>query len=278
MRADALDDTGGNMKAKVAGLAACLIALAGATAANAAFRYDELWGDVVPSIAQPEASASNPRPSVYDEMLVENGVDPASEKGQLILAWIARINGDPAVAGNVHSMSNLMLNPGARAELMADGLERMAPALRLQYVALITKVLDTVVPPDCFGLNEMDAVIDQVKLNAMTDADIDGYFRMLLAALRAAHSGGTLDTPSPQQYAQAESSLKLSLLRELDYAPGNVARYTAYSANPRGAHPVDACWAMRVTMHAILAMPDPERDVVLRQTVQSQRATLAPGH
>lgn len=278
MREDALDDTGGDMKSRVAGLAACLIALAGATEANAAFRYDELWDDTAPSIAQPAVSGSDSPSSVYDEMLVENGVDPASEKGQLILAWIARINGDPVVAGNVQRMSNLMLNPGARAELMADGLGRMAPALRLQYVALITKVLDTLVPPDCFGLNEMDAVIDRVSLNAMSDADIDGYFRMLLAALRAAQSGAALDTPSPQQYAQAESSLKLSLLRELDYAPGNVARYTAYSANPQSVPPVDACWAMRVTMHAILAMPDPERDVVLRQTVQSRRATPAPAH
>jgi hypothetical protein len=194
----------------------------------------------------------------------------------LILAWIVRINSDPAVAGNVQRKSDLMLNPGARAEALADGLGRMAPALRLQYVALIAKVLDTLVPPDCFGLSEMDAVIDRVSLNAMSDADIDGYFRMLLAALRATQTGTTLDTPSPQQYAQAETSLKLSLLRELDYAPGNVARYSAFSANPSSVPSVDACWAMRVTIHAILAMPDPERDVVLRQTVQSRRGTPAP--
>jgi hypothetical protein len=266
------------MKAKVAGLAACLIALASATAANAAFRYDELWGYVAPSMAQSGASASDPRPSVYDQMLVEKGVDPASEKGQLILAWIAHINSDPAVAGNVQRMSNLMLNPGALAKALADGLGRMAPALRLQYVALIATVFDTLLPPDCFGLYKMDAVSDRVSLNAMSDADFDGYFRMLLAALRAAHTGTTLDTPSPQQYEQAETSLKLSLLRELDYAPGNVARYSAVSANPRSVPPVDACWAMRVTMHAILAMHDAELDVVLRQTVQSRRATPAPAN
>ncbi|SAK87354.1 hypothetical protein AWB82_05996 [Caballeronia glebae] len=100
MRADAFNETGGTMKAKVAGLAACLIALASATAANAAFRYDGLWGYVAPSMAQSGASASDPRPSAYDQMLVEKGVDPASERGQLILAWIAHINSDPAVAGN----------------------------------------------------------------------------------------------------------------------------------------------------------------------------------
>jgi hypothetical protein len=87
--------------------------------------------------------AWNPRPSVYDEVLLEKGVDPASGKGQLILACIVRIDSDPAVAGNVQRKSDLMLNPGARAEALADGLGRMAPALRLQYVALIAKVLDT---------------------------------------------------------------------------------------------------------------------------------------
>jgi hypothetical protein len=264
------------MKARIAGLAACLIASAAAMQASAAFRYDELWGDAAPSMGQADASASNGGPSVYDEMLVANGVDPASEKGRLILAWIARINRDPVVNGNVQRTSKLLLNSGARADLMADGLERMSPALRLQYVALIAKVLDTLVPPDCFGLNDMDAVIDRVSLNAMSDADVDGYFRTLLAALRAAQTGTAPDAPSPQQFAQAEAKLKLSLLRELGYAPANVARYTAYTVDPRRANPVDACWAMRVTMHAMLAMPDPERDVVLRQTVQSQRAAPAP--
>ncbi|MEZ2354584.1 hypothetical protein [Caballeronia sp. RCC_10] len=69
------------MKAKVAGLAACLIALASATAANATFRYDELWGYVAPSMAQSGVSTSHPRRSVYDEVLVEKGVDPPSQKG-----------------------------------------------------------------------------------------------------------------------------------------------------------------------------------------------------
>jgi hypothetical protein len=118
------------MKAKVAGLAACLIALASATAANAAFRYDELRGYIASSMAQSGASATNPRSSVYDEVLLEKGVDPASEKRQLILAWIVRINSDPAVAGNVQRKSDLMLNPGARAEALAEGLGRVAPALR----------------------------------------------------------------------------------------------------------------------------------------------------
>lgn len=264
------------MKAMLVGLAACVIASASAWQARAAFRYDDLWNHGVPLRDYRAASAPNSEPSVYDEMLIDNGVDPASDKGQLILAWIARIDDDPVVTGSARGVSQLFLNAGARAELMADGLERLSPALRLQYVMLITRLLDTLVPADCFGLNAMDAVVNRVSLSAMSEADIDGYFRLLLAALQAAQSETSPELPSPQQSERAEESLKRSLLHELGYVQSNVARYIAYSGNPEGATPVDACWAMRVTMHAILAMPDPDRDVVLRQTVQSQRATSAP--
>lgn len=254
-----------------------LIAAVSAPQANSAFRYDDWWAHTAPSIEQPAEAASDVRPSVYDEMLIANGIDPSSDKARLILTWIARINDDPVVAGNIQRVSELFLTSSARADLMADGLERMSPALRLEYVALVAKILDTLVPVDCFGLTGMNAVIDHVPLSAMADADIDEYFRLLLAGLRAAYSNTTPDSPSPQQFAQAQASLKLSLLRELGYAPADVARYAACSVNPQGANPLDACWAMRVTLHAILGMPDSERDIVLRGTVGSRPATPAPG-
>ncbi|SAL60671.1 hypothetical protein AWB73_06746 [Caballeronia turbans] len=263
------------MKARVEILVVGLIAVVSAPQANSAFRYDNWWRHTAPS-GQPAEAASNVRPSAYDEMLIANGVDPSSDKGRLILAWIARIDGDPVVIGNIQRVSKLFVTSSARAELMADGLERMLPALRLEYVALVTKILDTLVPVDCFGLNDMSAVIDRVPLSAMADADIDEYFRILLAGLRAADADTAPERPTPQRFAQAEASLKLSLLRELGYTPADVARYAAYSANPQGANPRDACWAMRVTMHAILGMPDSERDVVVRGMVQSRRVSPAP--
>jgi hypothetical protein len=112
-----------------------------------------------------------------------------------------------------------MLNPGALDEALADGLGRMAPALRLQYVALIAKVYDTLVPPDCFGLYEMDAVIDRVSLNAMSDADIDGYFRMLLVIRngdRAAYCDSLDDACVSNNHAGIARLIAESVLRSFD--------------------------------------------------------------
>lgn len=258
------------MNALFGSLTACLVVAMYASQVHAAFRYDELWlGTSTVLDHSPALSAANRRP-VYDEMLVANGVDPASDKGKLILAWVSRINADSMVAGNARRSSKIYLNPRARAELMSDGLERLSPALRLQYVSLISKFLDTLVPSDCFGLNEMSEVVDRISLSAISEADIDAYFHVLSAALRAAGSETRPDVPTAQQYAHADESLKRSLLNELGYIPANIARYLAYSQDPRAAAPVEACWAMRVTMHAILALPDPERDIVLRRTVRSE--------
>ncbi|WP_250519143.1 hypothetical protein [Caballeronia sp. ATUFL_M1_KS5A] len=259
------------MIALVRSLTTFLLASTWVWLADAAVPYDEIW--LNPSSApdrSPATEVENTR-SVYDEMLVANGINPSSDKGRLILAWVARINADSMIKGNAHRSSRIFLNPRARAELMADGLERLAPGLRLQYVSLIAKFLDTLVPFDCFGLNDMSAVVDRISLSAMSEADIDAYFRVLLAALRASGLETRLDTPSAQQYEDADESLRRSLLHQLGYLPANIARYAAYSQNPRAAAPVEACWAMRVTMHAILALPDPERDIVLRRTVRSQR-------
>jgi len=249
---------------------ACVTMSATLRPAEAAIRYH------APLIAPLTTPASNPPPSAHDDTLSENGVDPSSDKGRLIVAWIARISADPAIAGDVQRMSRLHLNPGARTQLLSDGLERLSPAMRLQYVAMIGTFLDTLVPSDCFGLTDMSDVVNRVSMNAMSESDIDRYFSILVEILRASASDATLDTPTDQQYAQAEHSLRFSLLRELGYLHANVARYTSYMQAPRKAAPVDACWAMRVMMHAVLAMPDPERDVVLRKLVGSPGARREP--
>lgn len=260
------------MRALFGSLTACLIVATCAAQVHAAIRYDALWLDTSTALDYlPAPPAVNRR--VYDELLVANGVDPASDKGKLILAWVSRINADPMVAGNVQRLSKIYLNSRSRAELMSNGLMRLSPALRLQYVSLISKFLDTLVPSDCFGLNEMSEVLDRISLSAISEADIDAYFHVLSAALRAGESETRADMPSAQQYEHADESLKRSLLNELGYIPANIARYMAYAQAPRTAAPVEACWAMRVTMHAILALPDPERDIVLRSTVRSEGIT-----
>lgn len=67
--------------------------------------------------------------------------------------------------------------------------------------------------------------------------------------------------------------MKRSPLRELGYVPVNVARYFAYTENRRAATLLDACWALRVTMQAILALPNPGRDLLLQEPVKPRHDT-----
>jgi hypothetical protein len=144
------------MKVIIAYVTACLILLTGAPLGNAAIRYGQ---DMVPDgstvVEMSESALFGPERSGYDEMLIENGVEPGSSKAALIIAWVERIHRDPAIAGNVQRMSGLSLDSHSRSDLMADGLARLPPSERLQYVTLITKLLDTLVPANCFGLNDM---------------------------------------------------------------------------------------------------------------------------
>ncbi|SAL87565.1 hypothetical protein AWB74_08168 [Caballeronia arvi] len=224
--------------------------------------FDQLTGAV---IAKSE--------SVYGRMMAANGVDPTSNKGRLILAWVIRISRDINIADSVHRMGNASLNPGVRTKLMSGGLHLVPPPLRLQYVELVSHFLDTLVPFDCFGLNDMSEVLNRIPMSNMSEAQIDVYFRVLLAALRASETDAEQESLGAQQLARADEGLRRSLLHELGYLQANVARYATYAQDPTAAAPIDACWAMRVTMHAMLALPDPERDIVLRRTFQSQHGT-----
>jgi hypothetical protein len=254
------------MKAIVAYVTACLNLLMGATAVDAAIRYgqDSALGG---SALFEESASFGPERSAYDEMLIENGVEPGSSKAELIIGWVERIHRDPAIVGNVQRMSGLFLDSHSRSEIMADGLVRLPPYERLQYVKLMTKLLDTLVPADCFGFNDMNEVMNHLTLKEMSNADIDEYFRLLLGAVRASALKAPFDIPTSQQLADAEMRLRQALIVELSSLEANVMRYQAYIASPHSAAPDDVCWANRVTMHAILAMPEPDRDVVLRNIV-----------
>ena len=114
------------MKARVGIRVVGLIAVVSAPHANSAFRYDDWWGHTAPSIGQPAEAASNVRPSVY-EMLIANGVDRCSDKGRLILAWIARINGNPVVVGNIQRVSKLFLTSTGAVDALTVNRKASAP-------------------------------------------------------------------------------------------------------------------------------------------------------
>ncbi|SAL86883.1 hypothetical protein AWB67_07301 [Caballeronia terrestris] len=265
------------MKAIIVCAAACL-GVAGASLSDAAIRNGQDMRPGRSALLEMSSSALfGSQRAAYNEMLMDNGIELGSSKARLIIAWIERFHRDPAITGNGQQMRAFFLDSQSRSGLIADGLARLAPSRRLQYVRLINRFLDTLVPANCFGLNDMSDVVNHLSLNEMSEADIDEYFPMLLDAIRAAASNAPLDVPTPQQSVDAQLRLRRALMVELGNAEANVVRYQAYMENPSNAAPDDACWAIRVTMHAILAMPEPYRDVVLRNTVSPRSPQETPG-
>jgi hypothetical protein len=117
------------MRALLRGLVAFLIISTSPMLLHAATRRVELWeGDLTLFDQLTGAVIAKPQ-SVYGRMLVANGVDPASDKGRLILAWVIRISRDVSIADSVHRMGNAYLNRGLRTKLMADGLNQLPPPL-----------------------------------------------------------------------------------------------------------------------------------------------------
>jgi hypothetical protein len=82
--------------------------------------------------------------------------------------------------------------------------------------------------------------------------------------------------PTPQQYAVAQRQLSRALFIHLGGNPSDFARYQTYARYPAAVTLADACWATRVTLHAIISMRDPERDFILLRTILQDRQDENP--
>jgi hypothetical protein len=203
------------------------------------------------------------------------GIEPDSKKARIILAWTRKIWQDPAIAaaipGGAKHIGQILLDPEARDNVLSNGLAHLAPSDRLAYVKLLSRFLDDLVPVNCFGLTDMSAVMNRVSLREMSEPDVDQYFSLLYKVLASDASDAAIPAPTPQQHAAAERQLTLALIAELRGHQEDIERFESYTARPQLATPSDVCWTTRVTLHAIIAMPDPERDIVLLQTVVTHK-------
>lgn len=258
-------------------LMVALAATAMTTAAIAAIRSDP--DSRVPFDADNASANADQGQADLAPLFFRNGIDPNSNKARIIVAWVEKIRQDPVIAagiaGGVQRVGQIFLDPAAREALMSQGLVRLAPPDRLKYVQLVTKFLDELVPVNCFGLSSMRAVMNKVSLREMTDADVDQYFNLLFKVLVSDASHAPIASATPQQYAAAEQQLTRTLVDELHGDEMNMERFVSYTSNPSTATPSDACWATRVTLHAIIAMPDPERDLVLLRTIMPHTGNSA---
>jgi hypothetical protein len=214
------------------------------------------------------------------DALDQYGMVPDSTKARIVAAWLQKVEKDPAIErripGGVHALEQMFLDEGQREALMSSGLARLTPADRLTYLQLFTHLLDEFVPVNCFGLVDINAVMNRITLSQMSDADAERYLRLIYKVLVSSASGVPVRLPTPQQYSAAVDVLSSEIVIELDADPVNLDRYQSYSAHPESSTPSDVCWTTRVTLHAIERMPEAERDFILMPAiVNTDAASLA---
>jgi hypothetical protein len=247
-----------------------IVALVAPAAANAALRYN--WDTVLlPQDAALPTLSSQPEQRFFDQLFRAQGIDPDSNKAQIVRVWIDRIRQDPlitsAIPGGAQGVGRIFLDPQLREIIMTNGLVRLPAADRLSYVALMTKFLDELVPVNCFGLTSLSDVMARISLREMSEPDVARYFELLSKVLVSDALNSPVILPTRAQYASAQYHLARALFAQLGGDAYGISRFESYTSNPAQATPSDACWASRVTLHAILSMPDPDRDFILLLTI-----------
>ncbi len=212
------------------------------------------------------ASPATPEMSNLDRTLTQNGIAPGSAKAHMLTAWFEMVLHDPDIAmrmgGGPALLERIFLDEGKREALMSSGLARVTPQVRLLYLQLFTRLLDEFVPVNCFGLVDMNAVMNHITLGEMSDADAALYLQLLYRVLVSSMSDAPVRLPTPQEYAGAMEELSRAIVIELDADTASLDRYGAYTRRPSTATPSDVCWTTRVTLHAIAKMPESARDII----------------
>ncbi|WP_213309008.1 hypothetical protein [Paraburkholderia sacchari] len=214
------------------------------------------------------------------DALGQYGIARGSTKARIVASWLEQVEQDPAIArripGGVHGLEQVFLDEAKREALMSSGLARLTPTERLTYVKLFAHLLDELVPVNCFGLVDINAVMNQITLAQMSDADAELYLRLIYKVLASSASDAPVRLPTRQQYSAAVDTLSSEVVVELDADPVDLDRYLSYTTHPEVLTPSDVCWTTRVTLHALERMPETERDFILMPAiVDSDAASLA---
>jgi len=211
------------------------------------------------------------------------GVDPGSTKAAIIERWRDRMRHDPVLSPLLAQGSNLGMvptsDPRQRTQFFSDGILRLSPEDRSSLFDLTLKALDRG-PPDCGGTKSVPIVISRtLSLATLPDDDVDTVLRLTYSLLKQS----ALHAPSAQvtaeQRAQGQAALLRSLNEMLKNDPESTRLVAQTVVDPVGVTPEVWCRTVRIYLHAMLAMPQPQRDWVIVASsgdAKSQPAPLQP--
>ncbi|ACC70276.1 hypothetical protein PPMP20_31935 [Paraburkholderia phymatum] len=250
------------------------LALLLSTSANAAFHHTPQAG--LPDSGASAMASPTSRGSSLDDALSQNGIVPGSGKARMLTAWFDMILRDPVIAtrfpGGARSLQEVFFDEGKREALMSSGLARLTPNERLDYLQLFIRLLDELVPVNCFGLVDMRSVMNRITLAQMSDADAALYLRLIYRVLVSSGSDIPVRLPTQEEYEAAVEALSRAIVIELDADPASMDRYELYMVHPSEATPSDVCWTTRVTLHAVAKMSETQRDFVLLPAISGSES------
>ena len=259
-------------------LAGSLVFLFSSTASAAI--HQNLHADMPNTLATVQAPSKSREAGAAD-VLSQYGIALGPEKSQMLAAWFDKVLQDPVIKqrfpGDAHALEQIFIDEGKREAVMSTGLARLPPAERLLYLQLFTRLLDELVPVNCFGLVDINAVINHITIAEMSNTDAELYLRLLFKVLLSSASDAAVRIPTAQQYSVAIEELSRAIVTELDADRVNLDRYYFYTVHRALATPADVCWMTRVTLHAIERMPETERDFVLVPAIIAPDAAPADG-
>jgi hypothetical protein len=233
------------------------------------------------SLLEAAANTATITPSshaIHDQRLITLGIEPGSHKAAVLDAWTEKIETDPVITANVQGgpqvMGQMLLDPAARDTLVKNGWAHLSPEERLAFFKLLTQLVDKMMPSDCYGLGDSRAVMTKAaSIKTMSDAEIDAYFELMYDMLRVSALNTPITMPTPVQHAAAVAKFGLAVEAELKGNKADLDRLVAFAVNGAKTSRTNACWGTGVSLHAVISMNDPDRDVMLVSFMQAVKQT-----
>lgn len=229
----------------------------------------------------PTAARAEVEKAIHDQWLRRMNVEPGSSKAKIIDKWSQkiRIEGATPVGGGVPlTIQNIMDNPELRTPFVLGGLARISPEDRLEYSQMASSFFDRFVPDDCFGLtNQQQIMAKAMAVDKMSDAEVDEFVGLIYKMVHASAIHAPIDVPSASAHTAAVTKLGLAMEALVPNDKADIDRFAAFVVDPSHASIRDKCWMTGLSMHAILSMAEPDRDVILRYAFAAGAMQAQPG-
>ncbi|MBI0331305.1 energy transducer TonB [Burkholderia plantarii] len=201
-----------------------------------------------------------------DAFVAQYGIDPDSPKAAILAHWRQKMLDDPDIRrlfGNAGPSELGRSIAMQRTELFSEGSLRVSQADRSTFIALGTRVLDAA-PADCGGLKNMNAVVLRyLSLANLSEHEIDDYFRITYESLKRTALKTPIATINTEQRSQGKRALSAAIGAQLQRDPEAMRSLAIAAADPENTPPAAWCRNMRTMQHAVMAMPQPQRDWLL---------------